>query len=433
MSEQKNTGQSSIDALSWLTLNPENSEDAYQFVAGLSDQERSDLLSLADSNHVILRALKPLHERATRGGNLAIATWAENGMAAERARIVNMLEHMERVCQGLEASGCPTTVMKTLDHWPDIGNDIDMYSTADDDRIVQVMKEQVNAAVEPRSWGDRLAHKWNFAIPGLKEPVEIHVRRLGQTGEHTDLAKRFVSRRQQKTVDDKAFWVPAPEERIVAATLQRMYRHFYFRVCDIVNTANLVESGTINYGELKRVSNFAGIWPGVATYLMIVSGYVERYRGQAPSWELWNEPDNEGGTAYPKSDARDKNRLVAALLPQVFSWARAQDPLQPLTSGLWKSDWVARDAPSAFEQLQIEQSDVLSLHSYSWPEDFEQSVHWLQRYHRPVLCTEYMARTVGSTFDQILPVAKRLRVAAIGGRLPITLSPQLRAGHGLDR
>jgi len=280
MSEQKNTGQSSIDALSWVTLNPENSEDAYQFVAGLSDQERSDLLSLADSNHVILRALKPLHERATRGGNLALATWAENGMAAERARIANMLEHMERVCQGLEASGCPTTVMKTLDHWPDIGNDIDMYSTADDDRIVQVMKEQFNAAVEPRSWGDRLAHKWNFAIPGLKEPVEIHVRRLGQTGEHTDLAKRFVSRRQQKTVDDKAFWVPAPEERIVAATLQRMYRHFYFRVCDIVNTANLVESGTINYGELKRVSNFAGIWPGVATYLMIVSGYVERYRGQ---------------------------------------------------------------------------------------------------------------------------------------------------------
>jgi hypothetical protein len=135
--------------------------------------------------------------------------------------------------------------------------------------------------------------------------------------------------------------------------------------------------------------------------------------GRILGWDLWNEPDNEGGTAYPKSDARDKNRLIAALLPQVYSWARAQNPLQPLTSGLWKGDWVARDAPSAFEQIQIEQSDVLSLHNYSWPEDFEQSVQWLQRYHRPVLCTEYMARTVGSTFDQILPVAKRLRVAAI--------------------
>ena len=280
MSEKNSTEQSYIDALSWLALNPQNSENAYQFVAGLSDQNRTELLSFGTSNHIILRALKPVHERATQSGNRALASWAENGMAAERARISNMLDHMERVCHGLEASGCPTTVMKTLDHWPDIGNDIDMYSTADDDCIVRVMKEQFNAEVEPRSWGDRLAHKWNFAISGLKEPIEIHVRRLGQTGEHTDLAKRFVSRRQEKTVDGKTFWIPAPEERIVVATLQRMYRHFYFRVCDIVNTADLVESGTINYGELKRVSNFAGIWPGVATYLMIVSGYVERYRGQ---------------------------------------------------------------------------------------------------------------------------------------------------------
>jgi len=154
-----------------------------------------------------------------------------------------------------------------------------MYSTAADDKIVEVMKRDFHAEVEPRSWGDRLAHKWNFALPGLKEPIEIHVRRLGQTGEHTDLAKRFVSRRQQKTVDGKTFWIPAPEERIVVATLQRMYRHFYFRVCDIANSAALVESGTLNYGELKRVSEFAGIWPGVATYLMIVSGYIERYRG----------------------------------------------------------------------------------------------------------------------------------------------------------
>ncbi len=137
-------------------------------------------------------------------------------------------------------------------------------------------------------------------------------------------------------------------------------------------------------------------------------------------WDLWNEPDNEGGTAYPRTDARDKNRLIAALLPQVFAWARGQNPRQPLTSGLWKSaggsaavgDWVTHDAPSAFERMQIGQSDVLSLHNYSWPEDFEQSVQWLQRYHRPILCTEYMARSVGSTFDLILPVAKRLRVAA---------------------
>ena len=105
----------------------------------------TELLSVADSNHVILRALKPVYERATRDKNLQLAAWAENSIADERKRIANMLEHMERVCNGLEAAECPTTVMKTLDHWPDIGNDIDLYSTAPDERIAEVMKREFNA------------------------------------------------------------------------------------------------------------------------------------------------------------------------------------------------------------------------------------------------------------------------------------------------
>jgi hypothetical protein len=65
----------------------------------------------------------------------------------------------------------------------------------------------------------------------------------------------------------------------VVATLQRMYRHFYFRVCDIVNSAGIVESGELNFDELKRATEIAGIWPGVATYLAIVSDHVKQYRG----------------------------------------------------------------------------------------------------------------------------------------------------------
>jgi len=76
------------------------------------------------------------------------------------------------------------------------------------------------------------------------------------------------------------FAVPAPEERIVEATLQRMYRHFYFRLCDIVDTAALVEAGAIDFAELQAASESAGIWPGVATFLRVVSDWIERYRGK---------------------------------------------------------------------------------------------------------------------------------------------------------
>src|SRR5438270_865389 len=99
-----------------------------------------------------------------------------------------------------------------------------------------------NAHIEARSWGDRLANKWNFASPGLPEAVEVHAQRLGQTGEHTELAQRFVARRQPKTLLGLTFQVPAPEDALIVATLQRMYRHFYFRVCDVVNTAQDVDA-----------------------------------------------------------------------------------------------------------------------------------------------------------------------------------------------
>jgi hypothetical protein len=66
------------------------------------------------------------------------------------------------------------------------------------------------------------------------------------------------------------------------STLQRMYRHFYFRLCDIVDSASLAESGSIDYDDLRNASEEAGIWEGVATYLLIVSDYVRSYRG----WDI---------------------------------------------------------------------------------------------------------------------------------------------------
>ena len=117
--------------------------------------------------------------------------------------------------------------------------------------------------------------------------------------------------------------------------------------------------------------------------------------------------------AYSKVELKDKVEYVNKLLPQVFDWARSANPTQPLTSGLWSGTWSTPDQLNPTEHIQLEQSDVISFHHYSWPEDFEQKVVWLQSYRRPILCTEYMARSVGSTFDTILPIAKKHNIAAI--------------------
>jgi hypothetical protein len=131
------------------------------------------------------------------------------------------------------------------------------------------------------------------------------------------------------------------------------------------------------------------------------------------AWDLWNEPDNGNDPSYVAGELTNKQALVKKLLPEVFAWARSAHPSQPLTSGLWQGDWTSLKTLTAIQRTQVEDSDVLSFHNYGWPEDFEAHILLLEQYHRPILCTEYMARGNGSTFDTILPLALKYRVAAI--------------------
>jgi hypothetical protein len=130
------------------------------------------------------------------------------------------------------------------------------------------------------------------------------------------------------------------------------------------------------------------------------------------AWDLWNEPDNPNTSSYGKLEPKNKAELVLAMLPKVFLWGREAGATQPLTSGLWQGNWSNLSAMSAMSRAQIELSDVTSFHNYGLPSDFEQRILWLKQFHRPELCTEYMARPTGSTFAAILPIAKKYKVAA---------------------
>jgi hypothetical protein len=156
----------------------------------------------------------------------------------------------------------------------------------------------------------------------------------------------------------------------------------------------------------------AGQYPRLKEY---VQGVVGAFAGDSRvlAWDVWNEPDNTNDGAYSKVELKDKKKFVLALLPQVFAWAREVRPSQPLSSGVWEWDWTSAEKLSAVARVQLEQSDVISFHNYGWPEDFERQVQWLMAYKRPLICTEYMARGAGSTFDTVLPIAKKYKVGAI--------------------
>jgi hypothetical protein len=282
-----------------------------RYVSSLSEEEFASFAELANTNHVIVRALNILRGVANLGPAAAlpgsekaeeIAERCERILADERARIDRAIGYLHSICDALEARGCTVAVIKSLDHWPDLGSDLDLYTTADERAVEQAMRESFGAHCVERSWGDRLANKWNFGVPGLPELVEIHVQYLGQTGEHAELARRVIDRGVQKKVGDFAFRVAAPEERLVISALQRVYRHFYFRLCDMIDTAALLQSDAVDLWELKKAANSAGIWEGVATYLCLIQNYVQSYRG------IIDLPETVGQSAYsPHSTVQFKN------------------------------------------------------------------------------------------------------------------------------
>lgn len=133
-------------------------------------------------------------------------------------------------------------------------------------------------------------------------------------------------------------------------------------------------------------------------------------------WDLYNEvtngflpdqalPDGEREAALAIATRRREaaRRDHLRLLDLTFSWARSARPAQPLTAGVWLRD---RELSAHL----IEASDIVTFHNYEGGAALETHIARLRRYGRPLLCTEYMARTLGSRFATDLPIFQRERV-----------------------
>ena len=113
-------------------------------------------------------------------------------------------------------------------------------------------------------------------------------------------------------------------------------------------------------------------------------------------WDLYNEPGNNGLG----------NRSMP-LLKNVFSWARQVHPDQPVSAGVWNK------ALTDLNRFQLEHSDIITYHNYADQEHHRQAIDSLRTLHRPLICTEYMARTRGSRFENIMPMLKEEKIGAI--------------------
>lgn len=266
--------KSEAEQIHWLSYFAlRRGEEARNTTASMPGQALDSLLQVADLHHVAFRVFEPVTDCSEP---------ARRHLAALRQRNAHTVACAAAICEALDQAGCPAMAIKSTDHWPDLGNDFDLFTTGSSDAVRQILTEQFHAEAVSQSWGDRLACKWNFRVPGLIPLIEMHVGRIGQTGELNRYGEEMVERRRLRTFGGAELWVPAPEDQIVLTTLQRLYRHFFYRICDFTDTLSAM-SDALDFEQLRLIAKRHALWQGVSTHLRLVSEYAAHYTGSAPA------------------------------------------------------------------------------------------------------------------------------------------------------
>ena len=150
-------------------------------------------------------------------------------------------------------------------------------------------------------------------------------------------------------------------------------------------------SGWVQSPSIAVVNSGPSAWGRLERYVKdIISAFADDER--ILLWDLYNEPGN--------SSNREKS---LPLLQSVFAWAREIDPSQPLTAGIW---WDIEP----LNEFQLAASDVITFHNYQPADHLEKQIASLKLHGRPVICTEWMARTCGSLVSTHLPIFAREKV-----------------------
>jgi hypothetical protein len=147
-----------------------------------------------------------------------------------------------------------------------------------------------------------------------------------------------------------------------------------------------------------------------------VNGIVSHFKNdeRVLIWDLFNEPDNMNLASYKDDDyIAHKAELSMALLKKTINWVRVINPDQPITMAPWQENWHCSHRVSALDEYMFSHSDIISFHNYEDRKSLEERILSIkQRYNRPMLCTEYMARPFGSTFQEILPLFREHNIGA---------------------
>lgn len=235
----------------------------------------SILLPLALDNAILVR----LGERADQAlgplpGHVAAAC------GHERERVTAALAVAHTVSGNATAGGIPILFPKALQHYPDLGRDLDLVSLAGPSADAQLLSGLPTES-RPGSWLARLARTRLYHVRDPDLELDIQHGAVGVAGQHGAVARHLVENRRVSAIADHALAVPSPEDQLVLQGIQKVLGRRSFRIADAVHTIRAIRGGQLDWPGMVAFARRAGAWHALSCYLTYVDQIHRRAVGQA--------------------------------------------------------------------------------------------------------------------------------------------------------
>jgi hypothetical protein len=231
------------------------------------DVDWPGLLAVARRNGVLVRLGHRFEETGTRFP-AAFAGAVREGRQRVRERL-DLLRRIARLCS---ENGIAFMFPKAFQHYPDMGDDIDLFVLSGGSRVDGLIARTFHAARERRGLGDCIAGTVNYRVPGCAAPLEIHHGRMGSLGEHRGYLEVLVKYARRGTIDGTEFLVPRPEDQLVVQGMQKVYGRRRLKIADVIATIGSVRQDDLDWNYILTTAGRLGTSAGLGCYL----GYVDQ-------------------------------------------------------------------------------------------------------------------------------------------------------------
>jgi hypothetical protein len=228
------------------------------------------------SANMIVRRVSPL----LRAAGAEHAGALSDLESSESNRVGSTLRTAADLQAFCERHGTPVVFPKALQHYPDMGHDVDLWMLESASVFDPQLCRAFDATAAPRGVFDRVAGTRVYTLATCPSPLEIHHGGVGHLGEHRGYLVEVLARRRQQVADGMSIAVPSDEDQLIIQAMQRMFTHFSVRVSDVHLTAGLV-GGALDWAYIQDVCRRFGLTRALSMWVSLARQLWEDAVGRA--------------------------------------------------------------------------------------------------------------------------------------------------------